>query len=387
MLRRLLPLLALVLATTTLAVTAAAQEARPTIRSQLSATERQDWDAAVELYEARNYQAALVQFRKVYESSKNARVLYNIGVCEKDLHNYARAKAAWERQLTFTEALTAEDRQSLDAAIRTVEPFVSTLEVEVDQPGATVFLKGEPVAETPLTAPIAIDVGQQTIRIEKEGFKDQEIIVDVRKDVPAKIEVRLEPSVKKTRVTVEVTGGKNARVFIDGVDMGPAPFKGPVLEGRHTFEARALGYETARQTSDVKYGKPLEIKLNLAVRVNEGKVKITTGHKDAEIIVDARIVGRGTWEGILPAGGHQLVVQKPGYERYSTDISLRPDQVRTIEVVLTQERGTAWVWWTVTSVAVVGGTTVAAYFVLSPSESAPVNGTLGQGIITTGFEF
>jgi len=382
--RHLLSLLVIVL-TATLISPAYAQMNRPTIRSELSPDERKDWDAAKELFSAADYDGALLMFKKVYGSSKNPRVLYNIGVCEKNMHNYARAIRAWSLQFNFPEKLTSQDQSKLEASIKVVLPFVSKLELEVNEAGAEVTVKDDVIGMTPLTEAFTIDVGQQEVTIKKEGFKDKTVKVNVVGGEVAKLRVKLDPLVVTTRVRIEVKGPETARVFIDGVDMGTSPFDGDVEVGRHTFEARAEGYETARQSDELEAGKDVRMQLALVTRVDEGKLRIATGHDDAEIEIDGKLVGRGTWVGILPAGGHQLVVTKSGYLRYSADVSLQRDQVRAIDVVLEQERGTGWVWWTIGSVAVVAAAGVTSYFVLTPAETAPVNGTLGSGLITTRF--
>src|SRR5690606_14980812 len=106
--------------------------------------------------------------------------------------------------------------------------------------------------------------------------------------------------------------------FMDGTELGPAPFKGEVPVGRHTFEARASGFVTARQTSVIAEGDPVRITLSLVRALAEGKVKIITDHPDAIIRIDDEVVGYGAWEGMLTAGGHQLVIDKDGYQTYET---------------------------------------------------------------------
>ena len=99
------------------------------------------------------------------------------------------------------------------------------------------------------------------------------------------------------------------------------------------------------------------------------------------IEIDGKVVGSGAWEGVLRAGGHQLVIRKDGYETYRTDVALDKDQVRTVQVKLEQDRGSTWIWWTLGTVAVVAGGGVASYFVFRPSETAPVTGTLQPGLV------
>ena len=94
-------------------------------------------------------------------------------------------------------------------------------------------------------------------------------------------------------------------------------------------------------------------------------------------------MGSGAWEGVLSAGGHQLVVRKDGYEDYVEDLALSPDQERSVRIRLEPERDNAWIYWTITGVAVVAGASVASYFVFRPSETSEVTGTLDPGVVPT----
>lgn len=361
-------------------------QATPTVRDELPDDAKKDWDAAKELFDAGDFRGALVQYNSVFEQTKNPRVLFNVGVCWKNLNRYARAVAAWEKELTFKSKLSAAEIEKVETAIETLRPFVSTLKVTANEPGATLVISGEEVGETPFIAPVPIDVGRQEVVLKKEGFVEVKKTVDVARGKAAEVTFKLEPIKKATDIRIDVKGAPKATIFMDGTDMGPAPFEGKVPAGRHTFEARAKGFETARQTTDVIYGQPFNLTLSLVEAIEEGKVRIITGFADATIEIDGKVVGSGNWEGALPAGGHQLVVRKEGFEDYEADVAVVDDQERTLRVNLDPDRRNAWIYWTIGAVAVVAGGAVASYFVLRPSEKTPVTGTLapGQFIAPTG---
>ncbi|MBL8742955.1 MAG: hypothetical protein JNK04_17725, partial [Myxococcales bacterium] len=69
------------------------------VRDELPEKLRVSWDAAGELFDDANFEAALLQYQAIYKESKNPRVLYNIGVCWKERKYYAQAATAWEGQL------------------------------------------------------------------------------------------------------------------------------------------------------------------------------------------------------------------------------------------------------------------------------------------------
>jgi hypothetical protein len=368
----------------------AAKPAKPkTVREELPDNARRDWDAARDLLEANDYAGALVEYLRAYELSKNPRVLYNVGVCEKNLRHYARAVSRFRQELAEgTGRLSPQEQQDVKDAINALEQFVSTVEVTANEPGATLYIDSDEAGVTPLTAPVPIDVGPHTLRLHKDGFGDATQTVQIAGGSPAKASLSIEPLVKKTLVTITVTGAPGASVVIDGIDMGQAPFKGELAAGRHTFEARAQGFVTARQTTDVVFKTPLSLSLDLSAERHEGKLRVEATPSSATIEIDGKVVGSGIWEGALPTGGHQLIVKKPGYQPYTAEISLNDDQQRSVRATLLEEKGgSSWIAWTVGTVLVVGGGTVASYFLFKPTDQQPVVGTLAPGTVATHVPF
>jgi hypothetical protein len=350
---------------------------RKPIRDELPEQARKHWEAARELFDAKDFSGALIEYQRAYDISKNPRVLYNVGVCEKSLKHYARAAARWEQQLKESPGITPDEEQEIKDAIGAVQPFVSAIELIVNEQGATLSIDGEDAGQTPFAQPVSIDVGRHTLKLRKEGFQDLVRDVNVASGKVEKLSLKIEPAVRKSVVSVKVEGAASAVVVIDGTDMGPAPFTGEVTAGRHTFEARAPGFVAARQTSDVAYKEPLNLTLSLAPERHEGKIRVSVDQQDAIIQVDGKTVGSGTWEGLLPSGGHQLVVKKTGYQTYSSDLAVADDQVRTVNVPLVSEqKGAAWIWWSVGALAVIGGGAAASYFIFTPAEAHQVPGSL-----------
>lgn len=363
-----------------------AQQA-PKIREELPESLRASWDSAGELFDDANFEAALVEYQRIYEETKNPRVLYNVGVCYKERKYYARAVSAWERQLAAKDKLPKFEVERAESALETVRPFVTTLELTSNQADATVFIKDLQVGKTPFEAPIPIDAGPNKIVLEKPGFARVERTVDVAKGKPVKLTLNMVPAEKTAPAKIVIAGAPDAVIFIDGIEMGPAPFSGEVPTGRHTFEARKKGWSTARQTSQVIFAQPIKLTLTLTRDLQEGKVRIRTGYADATIKIDGEVKGVGTWEGLLSAGGHQLEVTKDGYKTLTQEVALVADQERVLDLSLEQDNSNAWIYWTVTGVLVTAGVATTAYFVFRPSEESQVTGTFEPGVVPTLFRF
>jgi hypothetical protein len=354
--------------------------AAPKLRDELSAEARLDWDAARELYDAGDYQGALLHFQKTYELSHNPRTLFNIGVCLKSLTRYALAIQAWERELESREQLERADVKKVEAAIEALRPFVSSVTVKVNEPGAVLSIDGTEIGAAPFIEPVAIDVGRRLLRIAKPDFVPLEKTIEVLQNAPVSVSFELRPVKMTATLSLTIDGPLRGALFMDGLEIGVAPFTGEVPVGPHTFEVRAAGFEPARQTSQLVYGNPLRMSLSLVEQHEEGKLRVNVDHADAAISLDGAIVGYGRWEGLLPAGGHQLAVTRPGYETHSAEVSLSRNQERTIPITL--EKHQSWVWWTVSLAAAVGGGAIATVLLVRPSDTPAVNGTLNPGLVS-----
>lgn len=115
-------------------------------------------------------------------------------------------------------------------------------------------------------------------------------------------------------VTVEVQP-KDASLRVDGEDL-PVPVGGTAHKpielgpGVHKIEARAPGYASAERTVTVASGKAQAIVIEL-VSIT-GLVTVTAPDPRMTITIDQRIVGTGSWSGLLPPGPHLVQMTGPG---------------------------------------------------------------------------
>src|ERR1017187_2124530 len=73
-----------------------AARANPLAQS-LPADARRDYDAGKLLFEDGDYATALLKYQAAYDSTHDARLLWDLAVCDKSLRHYARALATLSR--------------------------------------------------------------------------------------------------------------------------------------------------------------------------------------------------------------------------------------------------------------------------------------------------
>ncbi len=291
----------------------------PSLSESLTGDAKADYEAGKLLYVDGDFAGALVKFTAAREKSKDARLLWNIAACEKNLRHYSSV-LAYVRQYLAEGAPMLSDADKAEAArlLEVIEPLTVALELSVNEPGAKVYVDDKLVGETPLEAPLTVDLGLRKLRIQKDGFEDYR--------------------------------------------------------------------------DDLIVGNSAKIRLvaKLEKVVHEGTLVVSARPKD-EIFLDGKLRGLGTWKGIVPSGGHTVRVTAPEMRAYQAEVVLRDKETRTVSVTLEREIKPssgipAWVWIG-GGVLLLGGATVAGYFLLKPEDKAanvPV-GTLDPGTVQASF--
>lgn len=132
----------------------------------------------VTLYNEADFRAALVEFRRAYETAPNAAVLYNIGQTYYQLQNYAAALVALGRYLTEAGP-GAPHRREVEQTIDTLQSRVGKVAISTSAPGADVTVDDELVGKTPLDEPVLVSVGRRKITALRDGRVTETRFVDV----------------------------------------------------------------------------------------------------------------------------------------------------------------------------------------------------------------
>lgn len=356
------------------------------LKDELTGDARKSFDSAVALTQASpaNWKGARSEFLRAYELSKNPRLLFNVAVCEKNLGRYPQAVAFFQRELDEGKGqIPSDEEQTVKGAITALRQFVGSLELEVSEPGATVFVKydetEEEVGKTPLTQAISLPTGTPTIIVRKAGFEALSLQVNISGGAAVKKSVKMDSLVRQTDVDIVVEGAPGAMIVIDGIERGPAPYKGKVSIATepHTFEAKAPGFVTAKQTAMAKEGESISLRMNMSREQDMGRLVIETQPSGTTISIDGKVVGANKWEGPVGVGSHQVVVRKEGFYTRSLDVEIGAGGKRNVTATLDENRGTSWVVWSLGTAALIGGATAVSFFVFKSSDKE-IPGSLRQ---------
>lgn len=192
-----------------------------------------------------DFEKARLKFDSAFASSKDARLLWNMAACEKELKRYAKVVKLVKRYVAEDTLIAAEDKADAERLLAVIEPLTAKLSIEVKEPGAEVYVDGELVGVSPLTEPWLVDIGTRKVRVIKADFKDFHKEVPVGGAPVIRVEAALVAIPKTGRLVISTQA--DASIQLDGKVVGTGTFAKQVPFGPHQIRVTAeemLPYET-----------------------------------------------------------------------------------------------------------------------------------------------
>lgn len=177
------------------------------------------------------------------------------------------------------------------------------------------------------------------------------------------------------RLVSEVTIAVNepgAVVVVDGEQLGESPLAKPAAldSGSRVLKVEKPGFLPYQSTFTVNGGAPQTVDVKLLPHIKDGRIAVRASQADATVLLDSKVVGKGTYSGIIPSGAHQLGVTKDGYKPYDLSFSIAENGTRSFDVTLEKKKGPVPVWAIVAgSVLVAGIATVIIVVAAQPEDT------------------
>jgi len=131
------------------------------------------FDRGVQLYEAQNFDGALVEFNAAYKLSGNYKLLYNIGICQQQTKDYVAAAETFRRYLKDGGAeVSAERKADVEDRLSKLSLSVARIRVQTDAPqGTPILVDDKPIATIPIGEPVTVKIGKRTFSLTVNGSK------------------------------------------------------------------------------------------------------------------------------------------------------------------------------------------------------------------------
>jgi hypothetical protein len=200
---------------------------------------REAYEAATTLVASGDFAGALAKYKEGYEASRDPRLLFDMAICERDLHAYARMQGLLLRYLREGGvAISAEQRADIDSALTAIHALVGTVRLAVSEAGADVAVDGDSVGITPLGGPLTVDAGRHLVRVKKPGFETTEQSIEVPGGNETTVAITFVSLVPAARLVVSADA--SATVFVDQT-VARGRFDARVPSGVHTLQVTEAG--------------------------------------------------------------------------------------------------------------------------------------------------
>ena len=210
-----------------------------------------------------------------------------------------------------------------------LDPAWADVSFDLDPATAQVFVGDELLGEGGGTYEIL--EGEQTLRIELAGFAALSKTLDIEAGVAQDLGLlSLTPATGVLTLTSDPPG---ANVAVGGEFAGQTPLELELEPGRdHRLSLSRAGYRRASESIRMEAGSRASRRITLAPLLGDVLVKVSPA--EAEILVDGKVVGRGTQTLQLPAVQQRLEIRLDGYESARRSVTPRPGLEQLVEVAL-----------------------------------------------------
>jgi hypothetical protein len=287
---------------------------------------RDHFRKGAELAKDAQWAAALAAYERSSKLKPHPWTTYNMGVCERALGQYVRARR------TFAKALAPRgaDGDLPEATVRDVERFMN----EIDRLVAMLDVTLEPA-----DARVAVD-GQP-----------------------------IEVSGREGGIPVAFAGTLGSAG--SGAPAPAGTFRLVLDPGHHVIVLSRAGFSDAVHAEDVRPGDRRPVTLSLDRLPATIHVRATK--PGAVVAIDGLDVGVAPVDLLRPAGTHRVLVRKPGFVSYETDAVVRPGERTELVAALREDKPSLlgrWWFWTAAGV-VVAGAAVTTYALTRPEPERP----------------
>ncbi len=249
------------------ALPASAQTAHPPaaqapLVQSLTGPAKEAYASAQILFNNEDFAGALTKYGQAYDLSKDPRLLFNMAICARTLHAYARMQSLLTQyRREAGGSISPKDKDDVDAALAAIRNLVGSVRLTVSESGARITVDDEPVGASPLSDPQVLDLGKHTISVSKPGFESASQTVTVVGGSEAALDIVL--VARRPIAQFTVTADDDATIVIDGKVSAKGRFEGPLVPGAHEVRVTESGKLPYEAEVDLRDGETRTVQVTL----------------------------------------------------------------------------------------------------------------------------
>ena len=237
-----------------------------------------------------------------------------------------------ERYLPYRQAIDVTGMEKAQSFVVELEPAWANIAISSIPVGATVFVNGEALAQTP--ALLEILQGEHLVELQMPRYSSWQQTLSVSAGVHQNLEpITLLPAEGTLRL---ISKPAHANVTVDGEFQGQTPITLSLEPGEsHRLAIFKPGYSSAVRNISLEPEEERDMRISLQPKLGDVLVKIAPA--DAQLFVNGQAVGRGTRTLSLPAYEQTLEVKLEGYRSHRQRFTPREGLSQVIPVRLLTE--------------------------------------------------
>ncbi|NUP06334.1 MAG: PEGA domain-containing protein [Polyangiaceae bacterium] len=285
---------------------------------------------------SKSWAPALAEFLESRRLHPTRAATQNAAFSLRQLGRADEALEMYETLLREYPDVDEEKKKEATQAITDLRAMVGTIEVDSAEPGATIVIDGRVRDTYPATAPLRVAAGNHVVRVFKKGYEPFETRIDVAGRGVARVEAKLVQLKESGTLRIEEQSGKTLTVIVDQVEVGKTPFEGQLAVGKHVVTLRGdEGLGVPPTSAPIERDRTTSLEL-AAVRL-DASLRVEPAPAAALVTINSVPVGRGTWEGPLPAGKHRIEIAADGFLTARREIVLDKDSPSVLNIPLDRD--------------------------------------------------
>ncbi len=235
-------------------------------------------------------------------------------------------KPVWEKLV-----LAPKSTKSLDVQL---QPMTAATMISSVPSGVKVEFNGEQIGETPLTLQ-GLQMGPHSVILKKLGYVQKEASWVNEDERPKSLKIEMSSNVG----TLKIESTPSAcNLFIDGEPRGHTPFSDRIEQGQHKVRIEKEGFSVFEQLVTVNREKVSSVAASL--QMLPGSLAISSSPSGAAVFIgDKQYENTPTEVKGLQPGSYSIRLEKPGYDRATSEVTLRAGQRLEIDLSLDNNTG------------------------------------------------